>query len=110
MLLGHRAAWTDVSCQVQPVVRRGDRVGDRQIKAEGYFAVSALNDRGQILFLADSADGNQMLVQYAGNRLIPIAAAGEEGPGRHWGQGQGGIKRSPSGTSSGMPSSTPPGR
>jgi hypothetical protein len=89
MLFGHKGTAAGASYRVQPVVRRGDRIGDRPIKTDGYFAVSALNDRGQILFVADTSDGNQMLVQTDGDRLLPIAAAGGEAGGRQWGRGLG---------------------
>jgi hypothetical protein len=69
---------------LQPIVKRGDPVGDGRLKANGPFFVGALNGRGQILFVADDPAGGQLLVQYSDGKLIPIVAAGQDAPGGKW--------------------------
>jgi hypothetical protein len=83
-LLTGGIARAQTSYRIQPIVSLGDPVGGVRIKPNGAFFVGGINDSGQVLFVADSAGGGQMLVQYADDQLIPIAMPGGNAPGGTW--------------------------
>jgi hypothetical protein len=72
--------------KIQPIVKLGDKVGDAQIRADSVLWIGALNDAGQLVFIANNAPGVGMLVQYADGQLTPIVVAGGDAPGGKWPQ------------------------
>lgn len=87
-LLAPGAPRADVTYQIQPIAKLGDTVGDvRIMAANGYFAVGALNDSGQLIVkTAVTPSGGDVLFQYADGKLTPIVRAGQEGPAGNWPQ------------------------
>jgi hypothetical protein len=72
---------------IQTIARLGDPVGNSLIKSGGgYFGIGALNDSDQLLFSTANAAGGQLLLQYAGGRIIPIVSGGAAAPGGVWSQ------------------------
>jgi prepilin-type processing-associated H-X9-DG protein len=60
--------------QIQPIVRLGDHAG--AVVIDDHLDAGALNNSGQIIFLAGNADGDDELVQYADGKLTPIVVPG----------------------------------
>lgn len=73
------------SYKIQVIFKTGDTVGDVVTrKSRGDIEIGTLNDRGQIVFLAENTAGGEVLIQYADGKLTPLAAAGKEGPSGIW--------------------------
>jgi hypothetical protein len=84
-LLGHSVAGAQTTYKVQPIVKFGDTVEDVVIKTtNGDFEIGALNDNGQLVFLAENKAGGEVLLQYAGGKLTPIVVGGRDAPGGKW--------------------------
>ena len=62
--------------KIQPILRLGDSVGN--IPIDGHFDIGKLNDRGQLIFVTENADGAEVLVQYSEGKLIPIVNGGAD--------------------------------
>jgi IPT/TIG domain-containing protein len=60
---------------VQPIAKLGDVIGDIEMRIGGFFQVGALNDNGQLAFIAGDAAGDGVLVQYANGQFTPILFA-----------------------------------
>jgi hypothetical protein len=78
--------------KIQPIIKLGDTVADVKIRAKnGYFALGALNDSGQIAFIAANGEiaNSEMLLQYADGKFIPIAVGGRDAPGGNWVKAEG---------------------
>jgi hypothetical protein len=71
---------------VQPLLKAGSAAGAVTIASKSGFAVQALNDQGQLMFVADNARGGQTLVQLGVHGFTPIVVAGGDAPGGKWGQ------------------------
>jgi hypothetical protein len=80
---GHAAAPGKYT--VQPLLKRGDKVPGTSIPAQYGFEVSALNDNGQLLFVAYPPN-TDALFQYSGGKFSPIAGPGIPAPtaSGHW--------------------------
>jgi hypothetical protein len=72
----------DTLYNAQRVISLGDTIGSR--KASGKLHLGALNDSGQVVFVADDTDGSELLIQYAEGVLRPIVAAGDDALGGSW--------------------------
>jgi hypothetical protein len=83
-LLVHRPVGAQIRYDIQPIVKRGDAVGDLRIKTDGDFFIGTLNDRDQLVLVAESAAGGKLLIRYADGKLTPIAAPGRTAPGGTW--------------------------
>jgi hypothetical protein len=72
--------------KVQSVAKIGDTIGDLTIAAVGSFGVSALNDSGQLVFVAANKAGGDILFQYSSSdgRFTTIVAGGRDAPGGKW--------------------------
>jgi hypothetical protein len=79
------AAWAQLGYRVQPILRAGDRVGDRVIRApSGRFGVLRLNEDGRFAVAAGDAAGGEMLLEYGEGTVTPIVLAGGAAPDGAW--------------------------
>jgi hypothetical protein len=69
--------------KIQLIAQSGDKVGEAQINADGHFYLGSLNDRGQIVFGADSGSG-ELLAEYSDGKLKPIVTPGRPSPNGTW--------------------------
>jgi hypothetical protein len=76
------AVHAQTAYQIQPIVKRGDRVGDLILGRR--FELGALDDDGRLFLAAESDPGREMLLQVAPGRIIPIVTAGGEAPSGKW--------------------------
>lgn len=83
VLAAPQAGQAQTRYQIQPIVRLGEHPAGLVI--DDHFDVDALNDSGQITFLAGNADGDDTLVQYSGGKLTPLTVPGAAAPGGTWG-------------------------
>lgn len=86
-LLAPGAAEAATVPKIQQIARFGDRAGS--IKIDGHFDIGTLNDRGQIVFVTENPNGDEVLVQYAEGKLTPIVDGGGDAPGGKWGTNNG---------------------
>jgi hypothetical protein len=77
------ASRVDADYQIQPIVHGGDTISGVRTLPTGGLWVSALNDRGQVVFDAETADGDA-LFQYSDGQLRPIRVTGRQGPIGTW--------------------------
>jgi hypothetical protein len=84
MLVACSAAWAAAPYQIQPLLQRGDPIGDLRAQSGGVFFVASLNDSGQLVFLTNGSTGSQLLIRYAEGRLTPIVVPGGAAPGGTW--------------------------
>lgn len=84
-LLSPGAAQAQAAYTIQPIVKAGDTVGDIRITSS--ISLSALNDRGQLAFVASSVPGNQTLFSLTDGQVIPLVVGGGEGPQGPWPKG-----------------------
>jgi hypothetical protein len=79
----------DTTYRIQPIIQLGGSVGN--LKVDGHFDIGGLNDRGQIIFVTQDPDGNEVLLQYADGKLIPIVVGGADAAplGGQWGTNNG---------------------
>jgi hypothetical protein len=67
--------------QIQRLAWSGYKTGAISIKGDGHFYIGTLNDSGQVIFAADSANGGQELILYDGGMLTPIQVPQEDAGG-----------------------------
>jgi hypothetical protein len=80
----HAAVAPVATVRLEPIAKGGDAIGSLRIKPGSPFFVGGLNDQGQVIFVADSASGGQMLLESTGGKLSPIVIPGAEAPGGQW--------------------------
>jgi hypothetical protein len=81
-LLAPGAARAQAAYTIQPIVKAGDTVGDLRITST--FSLSALNDRGQLAFVASAVPGGQALFTLTDGQVAPLVIGGGEGPQGPW--------------------------
>jgi hypothetical protein len=87
------AARAETSYKIQPIVKFGakvtDRLGDVFLATgdSGWFCSGALNDNGQIAFVAEKSGGGALFLQYANGQLTPIMVPGRDAPEGIWNPG-----------------------
>lgn len=84
VLVAAGMAGADTAYKGQVLVRLGDRAGDVQIRPDGAFGIGTLNDRGELVFVAENAAGGQVLVHYRDGKLTPLVAGRKEAPRGTW--------------------------
>jgi hypothetical protein len=82
----HGAAHADARYTVQTIARLGDVMGSVRSDPSGYFQVGALNDAGQLVFIARDAAGGEMLVRSADGKLEPLVLSGGPLASEWWGR------------------------
>jgi hypothetical protein len=76
------AARAQAAYTIQPIVKAGDTVGDIRITSS--ISLSALNDRGQLAFVASAVPGSQALFTVTDGQVAPLVIGGAEGPQGPW--------------------------
>jgi hypothetical protein len=83
-LLGASAARASVTYKIQPIVKLGDTVGGVLMTSDYAWDVGALNDNGQLVFIAADGAPGPLLILYADGQLTPIVIAGTDAPVGKW--------------------------
>jgi hypothetical protein len=88
-LLAMTAARADTLYQIQSIAKSGGTLGDLGMQIGTGFEVGTLNDLGELVFLARSRAGGQVLLHYGNGAFTPIAVPGQDGPVGKWPAGLG---------------------
>jgi hypothetical protein len=81
----HGAAVAQATYQIQPIAKLGDPIAGMPTPAvNGYFQVGAMNENGDLVFVASNTTGGEALIQYANGQLTAIAVPGTTGPSGTW--------------------------
>jgi hypothetical protein len=80
LCLPARAA--DITYKIQQLAKLGDTVAGQRLTVG--FSPSALNDRGQLAFVAPVASGGQALFLVSDGQITPLVIGGGDGPDGPW--------------------------
>jgi hypothetical protein len=85
-LLAPAARAVDLNYTLQPLARIGGMAGDVPIPKGRFWFLGPLNDNGQFLVDAGTANNSkpEILLQYSDGKFTPLVAAGMEGPMGPW--------------------------
>jgi hypothetical protein len=72
-LLTMGAARAQVSYKIQSIAKRGDVIDGSRLNNLGLFTLGGLNDKGDVVFLGESAVSNDLLLRYADGKLTVVA-------------------------------------
>jgi hypothetical protein len=75
-LLTMGAARAQAGYKIQSIAKRGDVIDGSRLNNLDLFTLGGLNDKGEVVFLGESAVSNDLLLKYADGKLIVVAKRG----------------------------------